>query len=183
MTAEISISESARLVALEKVIERGLSSFIEVGEALWEIRDSKLYRIEFKTFENYCRKKWGFKRHNAFDLIDTASAAKNVEDIQQPRNRETARPLTKLDSPADQREAWQAAVDASDGKPTAKHVEAAVNSRIRPISEPELSPNQKSKATVAEKDSDTLWHLKGYWKKASKKDRAAFRAWIESYKK
>jgi hypothetical protein len=47
MTAQpvISLDESKRLIVPEQTIERGRAAFIEVGEALAEIRDSKLYRL------------------------------------------------------------------------------------------------------------------------------------------
>jgi hypothetical protein len=45
-----------RLVELEHKIGRGLKTFIEVGEALVEIRESKLYLLEHKTFAEYCLK-------------------------------------------------------------------------------------------------------------------------------
>lgn len=36
---------------LEQVIERGLQTFVEVGNAIREIRDSRLYKDEYGTFE------------------------------------------------------------------------------------------------------------------------------------
>lgn len=123
----ITLTESKRLIALEGVIQKGLSNFIEVGNALAEIKSDKLYRAEFGTFDNYCCQKWGFKRHNALDLIATATAAQNVEEVQQIPTREQARPLTDLDTPEQQQEAWEAATEAAgDEPPTAKQVAAAV---------------------------------------------------------
>ena len=40
----ISLVESQRLIELEKVIEGGRQTFVEVGTALAEIRDSQIYR-------------------------------------------------------------------------------------------------------------------------------------------
>ena len=68
----IDIAESSDLIRLEKIIGRGLGTFIEVGEALAEIRDRRLYRIEHQTFEAYCREKWNLSRIHAHRLI-TAS--------------------------------------------------------------------------------------------------------------
>lgn len=129
MSDPITITESARLVELEKVIKRGLSNFIEVGEALAEVRDSKLYRIEHDTFENYCRKKWGMTRQNASLLIGASKVTAELSSTldSAPTSVRQATPLTKLETPEQQREAWTTAVEASDGKPTAKHVEAAVD--------------------------------------------------------
>jgi hypothetical protein len=46
------------LAQCEGVIERGMKSFIEVGTALLKIRDERLYRENYGTFEEYCRKRW-----------------------------------------------------------------------------------------------------------------------------
>ncbi len=47
----LSTGERAVLIRAEATIERGLTSFIAVGEALSEVRDSRLYREEYGTFE------------------------------------------------------------------------------------------------------------------------------------
>jgi hypothetical protein len=49
----LSLAQKSRRTELENVIERGLSTFVEVGNALLEIRDSKLYRETHPTFEAY----------------------------------------------------------------------------------------------------------------------------------
>ena len=54
--------ERSRLGKLETTIDRGLQSFFEVGAALKEIRDSRLYRDEHGTFEDYCQTRWGIDR-------------------------------------------------------------------------------------------------------------------------
>lgn len=71
------------------------------------------------------------------------------------------------------------AAEVRAGKTTLPKAKAAAAARVRPITETELSPAQKEKVTAAEKDSETLWLLKSYWKKATKKERAAFRAFIK----
>lgn len=136
--AVITIQESKRLTELEEVIERGIATFKEVGEALAEIRDSKLYRVEYKTFEDYCREEWQMARRTAYQFIDGSAVAENVRNCAQvePKNESQARPLTKLETPEQQREAWTAAVESSGGKPTAKHVEAAVE-EIKQREEPQ----------------------------------------------
>lgn len=72
----LTMDESTRLITLESVITRGKAIFLEVGEALREIRDTKLYKAEYKTFETYCTGKWGFARQHAYRLINVAEIAK-----------------------------------------------------------------------------------------------------------
>lgn len=59
---------------LETVIERGQVTFIEVGRALMEIRDRRLYRETHATFEAYCRERWGWGRNYANKHIAAAKA-------------------------------------------------------------------------------------------------------------
>jgi hypothetical protein len=49
----LSVTESAKLENLEEVIDGGLKSFIEVGRALMEIREGRLYRATHMQFESY----------------------------------------------------------------------------------------------------------------------------------
>ena len=63
------------LPELERVIERGQQTFIEVGRALLEIRDRRLYRETHATFEAYCRERWGWGRSYANKTIRAAQTA------------------------------------------------------------------------------------------------------------
>ena len=118
------MNDLVSLSACEAVIERGLKSFIDVGNALLTIRDNRLYKDGHATFEDYCRERWGMVRRQADRLI---SAAETVEILRPigliPESESQARPLTRLPV-EDQPIVWQQAVDtAPNGKVTAKHVE------------------------------------------------------------
>lgn len=78
MTEAISLTESKRLIQLEKIIKAGEKVFVEVGNALLEIRDAKLYRADFSTFDEYCQEKWGWGRQRGYELI---IAAKTVQAL------------------------------------------------------------------------------------------------------
>jgi ParB family chromosome partitioning protein len=126
----ISIDEAGRLESLEATIERGMHTFVDVGTALLEIRDTRLYRTTHSTFEEYCRERWGFTRMHASRMIAAAEVVENVTDrlqIAPPSNIEQTRPLASL-GPEQQVEAWQRAVEtAPDGRVTAAHVQAVVD--------------------------------------------------------
>lgn len=98
---KLSEVQSARKAELEIVISRGIRAFKEVGLALVEVRDSKLYKDEFDTFEDYVRTKWGMARSYAYHLIGAAKVAQNVQKFIDLPNECSARPLTKL-APKDQ---------------------------------------------------------------------------------
>lgn len=123
--------EAKELKTLERVIERGMSTFVEVGNALKTIRDSKLYREEYKTFERYVQERWGFKRHYAYNLIESAEAVKNVEHAQQklPANVRQATELAKA-PPEKQAAIWEEVVESTPS-PTAKDVKAAVDKHTK----------------------------------------------------
>jgi hypothetical protein len=75
------LSESKLLDSLEKTIERGKQTFIEVGMALTQIRDQRLYRSSHKTFEDYCREKWGWSKQHAYRLIECAPVAQSNPQV------------------------------------------------------------------------------------------------------
>ena len=114
----------------EATIERGLGTFVEVGEALLAIRDGRLYRESHDTFESYCRERWGFSRQRGNQLIDAAEMTTTVvtTGLPAPANEAQARELAPLkDEPEALAEAWEEA--SSDGQPTAEKVFEAVRKR------------------------------------------------------
>src|SRR5690242_5668470 len=52
------VSLATQLAEHEAVIERGIKSFVEVGEALAAIRDQRLYRATHKSFDAYLDERW-----------------------------------------------------------------------------------------------------------------------------
>lgn len=178
--APISITESKRLIELENIVKRGLKHFTEVGEALAEIRDAKLYRIEFMNFEDYCREKWGMSKTQANRLVDSAEVSEDLTPIGvKPKNEAQSRPLAKLESPQDRQAAWKDAVETSGGNPTARDVEASVR-RIKPIEGVTLGDSDQKKVDEANGDSEALWLAKSKFKLLNKKDRAAFIKWAQN---
>jgi hypothetical protein len=73
----LTSDEQTELIRLETIIENGRKSFIEVGTALIKIRDSRLYRKDYKTFEEYCKGKWQYARRTAYQLIDSVKVFEN----------------------------------------------------------------------------------------------------------
>jgi ParB family chromosome partitioning protein len=141
--AQLTAVETGRLAALEQTIERGLQTFVDVGTALLEIRDSRLYRQTFGTFEEYCRERWGFTRMRASQLINAAEVMGNLDVnncLHLPATESQTRPLTGLSVDL-QREAWQRAVDtAPNGKITAAHVANVVDELTAEDDKPEDLP-------------------------------------------
>jgi len=67
------LRDDQRLAELEKTIARGKKTFVEVGLALAEIRDLRLYRREYSGFAEYCREKWGWSKPYCTQLITAAA--------------------------------------------------------------------------------------------------------------
>lgn len=72
MSTSITVHEIQELDRYEQVIERGQKQFREVGDALIAIRDKRLYRRDFNSFEVYCQSRWGFTARRANQLISAA---------------------------------------------------------------------------------------------------------------
>jgi len=78
ITESITNDESKRFIELEKTIKAGRQTFLDVGRALQEIRDGRLYRSDHATFEDYCQSKWDFSRQYAHSLISSAAAVSGL---------------------------------------------------------------------------------------------------------
>jgi hypothetical protein len=76
----LSEEEKKRLTDCEAVITRGLKSFMDVAEALLIVRDGQLYR-EYRTWEDYCQKRWGFSGSRSRQLINAMETAKGIESV------------------------------------------------------------------------------------------------------
>jgi len=129
---KLAVQERARFAALEEVVEKNLRGFIEIGDALREIKESELFRDKFNTWEDYLNGRWGHafsSRQQAARLMAASSVVENVQptDEQRAQLKEThVRHLAKLE-PEAQREAFDKALDAStDGKLTEKLVKEVV---------------------------------------------------------
>jgi phage N-6-adenine-methyltransferase len=132
LTLELSKDEEITLTGCEQIIERGLKTFVEVGEALITIRDGRLYRASHGTFEAYCSQRWGMTRRYANLLIDSSETIAVLGTMvpNLPDSERQVRPLTPLkDTPALAVAAWEDAQALAQEEglpaPVARHVEAA----------------------------------------------------------
>lgn len=127
-SSALTLAESKSLSDHEGRIERGLHTFREVGTSLMAIRDQRLYRAEFKTFEAYCDKRWNLARNRAYQLIEAADAASDVQNFGHKPSKESQAAALAAAPKESRAEVWQEAVatapKAKDGTPkiTAKHV-------------------------------------------------------------
>lgn len=118
----LASDEAARLAEQEAVIERGIKTFYEVGLALADIRDRKLYRVGYGTFEEYAEKRWQMSRPRAYELMAAAEVVSGIPDtLPKPVNAGQAAALGRIPEP-ERADVWAATVERTDGKPTAAAV-------------------------------------------------------------
>ena len=142
--------EKRHLGALEKRIERGMSVFREVGEALAEIRDGRLYRETHATFDQYVRERWQFDRQRAYQLIGAAEVARAIPaDLPQPMNEAQVRELVPLvrENPSAVAEIWRQ-VTSTDEPLSQSRVRSYVRAAIPHDDPPAVSPTTALVATI-----------------------------------
>lgn len=136
---ELSKVEQSRLAVEEEAIKRAAA---DVGRALRVIRDERLYRAEYRTFEDYCLQRWGFNRRYADRQIEAAAVTDVVSPIgltQLPESQ--ARELAPLlDQPEQLRETYQRAAEATNGKPTAAAIRQFREAMATPPQEYRTAP-------------------------------------------
>ncbi len=162
---ELTEQEISDRLHLERKVER---AFFEAGKALMELRDRKLYRSTHKTFEEYCRDRFGHNRRQSYLLMDAAVIFDNLEqkcdrsDHILPTNEWQIRPLSKLD-PDIQPEAWEQAVESANGKVPSHRI---VKDAVQRIMERTQVPNTYQLGEVCQilaKDNPELRSKGGCW--------------------
>jgi hypothetical protein len=162
---ELTEQEQSDRLHLERRVER---AFFEAGKALTELRDRRLYRSTHKTFEDYCRERFGFSRRQPYHLIEAAVIFDNlVEKCERsvhilPTNEWQIRPLSKLDLDI-QPEAWEQAVESANGKVPSHRI---VKDAVQRIMERTQVPNTYQLGEVCQilaKDNPELRGKGGYW--------------------
>jgi len=118
----LTTAEVTDLAKHELTIKSTQGAFIACGRALEAIRDGKLYRAEYPTFEKYCEGKWGWKRAHAYRLIEAAEIVDSMKMSPIGDKIETesqARALAAV--PTEQREEVLTRA-SSKGRPTALRI-------------------------------------------------------------
>ena len=155
---QLTISEQNEFERCEVAIKQGLETFIEVGTALMTIRNKRLYRAEFETFEEYCRDRWGMEYRSANRLIAASETISNLGPIGPvPITESQARPLTSL-QPEVQREAWAEVVETHGGNITATKVQEVAD-RWKSVSDQVKQAKQEPMFAAPVKDIIEGWRV------------------------
>ena len=130
---DLSAQEEKRLEYLESIVVENLMTCFQVGRALIEIRERKLYRKKAKTFEKYYKELFDIAKSRANQLMRASEVIENFHSCGSfkdkdclPKNEAQVRPLLKL-SPDQQVSVWKAVIESSPpGKTPSSHVDKVV---------------------------------------------------------
>ena len=138
MTSDKPFLKKAERDVLTRLENAIRTSRLAIGRALKRIRDARLYREEYPTFEDYCQSRWQISRQCAYEHIRAAEVAGRLEEegIETPPGTRPAHllPLRDLDA-AETASAWERAQETAGERMTAKHVEQAVR-EVTGVAEP-----------------------------------------------
>lgn len=132
----VGASAPATLADHEAVIERGLETFVEVGQALMAIRDGRLYKATHSSFDAYCRERWGWTSRQADRTIGAAEIVDQLRPIGLTLESESqARALAPLRDDPEAMAEVMVKVTASDDPVTAKAISDAVNRKLQGLND------------------------------------------------
>lgn len=130
----LTSGEKRLLTEYEDVISKGLNTFFEVGTSLIAIRNARLYREPYDTFEAYCQARWGFGRTYAWRVMGAAerlSLLPSGDETRRPTSEFQMRPFLKL-KPEDFPAAWKNVVEKMKDTPiTCRAIRDVVNDTER----------------------------------------------------
>ncbi|MBW4599708.1 MAG: hypothetical protein KME29_08840 [Calothrix sp. FI2-JRJ7] len=162
---ELSYDEQQEREHLERLVER---AFYEAGKGLRILRDKKLYRSTHRSFEVYCRERFGFERRQPYRLIEAADVVDNLIEMCPtrthllPTNEYQVRPLTKLEA-SEQKECWRLAVEEAGGKLPSNNSVKSIVDRIRERTKIPIPYTKGEVCTIITKDNPELKGRGGHW--------------------
>lgn len=161
----LTTEERQQFERCERVIEKNMLNVVEFGQALATIRDLKLYREQFTTWEEYVFRRWEIKARTSYQYITAFEVYENVRNCAQtellPSNEYQLRQLARLDD-FHRAEAWLKAVETSpDGKVTGRHVASVVASMLgEQVRKKATAQQQRVKSSdLPESLKEIVWKL------------------------
>jgi hypothetical protein len=122
--AGLSEVERLNFQACEAILALGWQSVLDMGQALAQIRDERLYRDEFGTFEDYCRRKWEYSRRQVDRWISAAQVVARLRpnwSHRLPNNESQLRPLVSL-TPEQAESVWKRVTERAVARRISAHL-------------------------------------------------------------
>ncbi|MCA2627993.1 MULTISPECIES: hypothetical protein [unclassified Microcystis] len=127
---DLTPEEERQRLFWERKVER---AFYEAGTALKELRDRRLYRSTHKTFEEYCRDRFGYSRRKMDYLISGSEVFENLQT--RTNDSQSDRDETRTIGSQSDRDETRTIGSQSDRDET-----RTIGSQILPISERQVRP-------------------------------------------
>jgi hypothetical protein len=173
VTNILSYEEEHDRLHLEQKVER---AFYQAGKALEELHNRKLYRSTHRTFEEYCKDRFGFERRHPYRLIEAAGVVDNLikmcpngtqneleaETFILPTNERQVRSLVPLVA-EEQFSCWQKAVDIAGGKAPSGRIVKDIVERIRERISIPIPYNVGEVCVIIVKDNPELKGKSDHW--------------------
>jgi protein gp37/ribosomal protein L12E/L44/L45/RPP1/RPP2 len=122
----LTTSERARFDELEAVIQDGLDAFIEVGNALAEVKEERLWREDYDSWNDYTQERWELAGSTAYQRIHAAQTNGRLKeaDVKPPSSTRANYELRDVPD-ADLPEALERARKIGNGNATASAAKQA----------------------------------------------------------
>jgi hypothetical protein len=146
-----SVSSQSRYEVLKEKIRTWLDDRLKIGDALREIREGKLYKNEYSTFEEFCDQEYGLKHSQAYRLIEAVEIKESLnsspvgDKIQNERQARALKPV-----PVEQR-AQVVEKAAEKGPVTARAITEAAIEVAAPKPEPLAKKAEEKKPQYLDK--------------------------------
>jgi hypothetical protein len=175
----LSTVETADFARHESTIEHGLNNFVEVGTALLDIKNRRLYRQTHSTFKDYVEEKWNMSVRRAYQLAECAATLKALPPTVQNFAQTESHVAELAKAPEVERanivRLVQKKARSTGRKPTAKDIREASGMDEPAVIQRSKYPPGRNKLRVAKE----WWYVR-----ASAKGRGEFLAqWIFSSRK
>lgn len=145
LPVKLTTDERRELQKSEAIIELGIRKFWEVGTELLKVRNSRLYREDYATFQEYCETRWNFSRQRASQIINSTEvrATLSTSGCQTlPETERETRALQHLE-PEEQVKVWKKAEEKAGGKPSPAQISETMDAEVKPEPPTEKEPPPK----------------------------------------
>lgn len=115
--SEMTSAEVEEFERLDKIVGKAAKTFAETAAALYKIKDGKLYRGKYNTFDDYCQSVHQISRSYAYKLISAGKTRAELSPIvhklgvPMPDNEAQLRELARVTNPKVREEVLVAAVE------------------------------------------------------------------------